>query len=38
MSGKLFLSAIAKFLLEQELEGYRAYQRKVRYRLIPYIW
>ena len=25
-------------LLEQVLEGYRAYQRKVRYRLIPYIW
>ena len=25
-------------LLEQELEGYQAYQKKVRYRLIPYIW
>lgn len=25
-------------LLEQELEGYRAYQQKVRYRLIPFVW
>ena len=25
-------------LLEQELEGYREYERKVRYRLIPHIW
>lgn len=25
-------------LLEAELEGYRAYKQKVRYRLIPYIW
>ena len=25
-------------LLEQELDGYREYQRKVRYRLIPFIW
>lgn len=25
-------------LLEQQLEGYRAYQQKVKYRLIPFIW
>ena len=25
-------------LLERELEGYREYERKVRYRLIPHIW
>lgn len=25
-------------LLEQELEGYREYEKKVRYRLIPHIW
>ena len=25
-------------LLEQELEGYREYEQKVRYRLIPHIW
>lgn len=25
-------------LLERELEGYKAYQKKVKYRLIPYIW
>lgn len=24
--------------LEKELDGYRAYQQKVRYRLIPFIW
>ena len=24
--------------LEENLEGYRAYKQKVRYRLIPYIW
>jgi len=25
-------------LLERELEGYRDYQKKVRYRLIPFVW
>lgn len=25
-------------LLEKELEGYRAYKQKVKYRLIPFIW
>ena len=25
-------------LLEEELEGYREYKKKVRYRLIPFIW
>ena len=25
-------------LLEEELQGYREYQKKVRFRLIPYIW
>ncbi len=25
-------------LLEQELEGYRDYQKKVKYRLIPFVW
>lgn len=25
-------------LLEEELEGYREYKKKVKYRLIPYIW
>lgn len=25
-------------MLEQELDGYRDYARKVRYRLIPYVW
>ncbi len=25
-------------LLEQELDGYRAYQQKVKYRLIPFVW
>lgn len=25
-------------LLERELDGYRAYQQKVRYRLIPFVW
>lgn len=25
-------------LLERELAGYREYEQKVRYRLIPYIW
>jgi len=25
-------------LLEQELDGYRAYRQKVKYRLIPFIW
>ena len=24
--------------LEKELKGYREYQHKVKYRLIPYIW
>ena len=24
--------------LEEQLEGYRAYKQKVKYRLIPYIW
>jgi len=24
--------------LEQELDGYRAYQQKVKYRLIPFVW
>jgi protein-S-isoprenylcysteine O-methyltransferase Ste14 len=24
--------------LEENLEGYRAYRQKVKYRLIPYIW
>ena len=24
--------------LEEELEGYRAYKQKVRYRLIPFVW
>ena len=27
-----------ELLLAEELEGYRAYQEKVRYRLIPFIW
>jgi protein-S-isoprenylcysteine O-methyltransferase Ste14 len=25
-------------LLEEELDGYRQYMRKVRYRLLPLIW
>lgn len=25
-------------LLEQELPGYREYQLRVRYRLIPFVW
>lgn len=25
-------------MLEQELAGYRDYARKVRYRLLPYVW
>lgn len=25
-------------LLEEELEGYREYEKKVRYRLVPFIW
>jgi protein-S-isoprenylcysteine O-methyltransferase Ste14 len=25
-------------MLEQELDGYRDYARKVRYRLMPYVW
>jgi protein-S-isoprenylcysteine O-methyltransferase Ste14 len=25
-------------MLEQELDGYRDYSRKVRYRLMPYVW
>lgn len=25
-------------LLEEELPGYRAYQKKVRYRMIPFVW
>jgi protein-S-isoprenylcysteine O-methyltransferase Ste14 len=25
-------------LLEQELDGYRAYTRRVHYRLVPYVW
>lgn len=25
-------------LLEQQLEGYRAYRQKVKYRLIPFVW
>ena len=25
-------------LLEKELEGYREYKQKVKYKLIPYIW
>lgn len=25
-------------LLEKELEGYKAYQQKVKYRLIPFVW
>ena len=25
-------------LLEQELDGYRAYKQKVKYRLIPFVW
>ena len=25
-------------LLVQELEGYRDYQKKVRYKMIPFIW
>lgn len=27
-----------EMLLENELEGYREYQKKVRYRLIPFVW
>lgn len=27
-----------EMLLENDLEGYRAYQKKVKYRLIPFIW
>ena len=27
-----------EYVLEKELEGYRDYKNKVRYRLIPYIW
>jgi protein-S-isoprenylcysteine O-methyltransferase Ste14 len=25
-------------MLAEELEGYTDYQKKVRYRLIPYVW
>jgi len=25
-------------LLEKELDGYSKYQRRVRYRLIPFVW
>ena len=25
-------------LLDEELEGYRAYKERVRWRLIPYVW
>jgi len=25
-------------LLENELEGYREYQKKVKYKLIPFVW
>jgi protein-S-isoprenylcysteine O-methyltransferase Ste14 len=25
-------------VLEQELDGYKAYKQRVRYRLIPYLW
>ncbi len=25
-------------MLVEELEGYREYQKKVKYRLIPYVW
>ena len=25
-------------LLEQELSGYRGYEQKVHYRLVPYVW
>lgn len=25
-------------MLAEELEGYKEYQKKVKYRLIPYIW
>ena len=25
-------------LLEEELSGYRAYQQKVKYRLLPFLW
>jgi protein-S-isoprenylcysteine O-methyltransferase Ste14 len=25
-------------LLAEELDGYRAYQQKVRWRLIPFVW
>ena len=25
-------------LLEQELDGYREYKQKIKYRLIPFIW
>lgn len=27
-----------EMLLEKELEGYREYQKKVKYRLIPFVW
>ena len=27
-----------EMLLENELEGYCAYQKKVKYRLIPFVW
>jgi protein-S-isoprenylcysteine O-methyltransferase Ste14 len=25
-------------VLEQELEGYREYKQRVRWRLVPYVW
>ena len=27
-----------EMFLERELEGYRAYQKKVKYRLVPFVW
>jgi len=35
---KLFFQAISKFMLGLVIEGYREYRKKVRYKVIPYIW
>ena len=31
-------ASVIKELLEKELEGYKEYKMKVKYRLIPFIW
>ena len=34
----MFVFPFEEELLEKELEGYKEYKKKVKYRLIPFVW